>query len=547
MIAANKAAAAAAQVQESGFAPLESPAFTGTPTAPTPANGDISTKIATTAFLGARLGAPNGIATLDPTGLIPLAQLPFAGLTSQGVWNAATNTPTLSSGSGTNGFFYVVTVSGSTNLDGITTWNSGDWALFGGGHWTRVPFVAPPISNLPLTSLEGIVAGSFVGNTGTGAATPAAISISSIASYLAVAVGDSGSGGVKGLVPAPPPGSAGSGAFLRADMIYAVPPGPNLSAYALLNSPAFIGAPTAPTIARATASSGIATTQFVISQLAQATEMVPKVAGTASCGTSTYGSAIDHIHPTDASRAAALNAQLSGSAVLNGTLTLTGTLALTGTGVFPTPSPGDNTTKPATTAFVQQAIGTIGSNQAIANPIQWITATGTATITIPTGATRCQVTLVGAGGSVSAASNAYGGGAGATLFKLLTGLVAGSTLSLSVGAVGSGNGGNTTLSSGTQIISTLTAGGGSGINGSPGPGGTATGGDVNITGQPGMGGEAATKLAFGGSSLFGAGGVGWGASIPAAQAASGFGSGGATDSTSTMSGRSGMARFEWFP
>jgi hypothetical protein len=39
----------------SGYAPLASPAFTGTPTAPTPTAGDNSTKLATTAFLVALL------------------------------------------------------------------------------------------------------------------------------------------------------------------------------------------------------------------------------------------------------------------------------------------------------------------------------------------------------------------------------------------------------------------------------------------------------------------------------------------------------------
>lgn len=43
------------------FAPLASPAFTGTPTAPTPASGDSSTKIATTAFVQAALGGIKGI------------------------------------------------------------------------------------------------------------------------------------------------------------------------------------------------------------------------------------------------------------------------------------------------------------------------------------------------------------------------------------------------------------------------------------------------------------------------------------------------------
>ena len=53
-----------------------------------------------------------------------------AGLTYQGVWNANTNNPTLIGGTGINGHFYIVDVAGSTNLDGITDWKVGDWAVF---------------------------------------------------------------------------------------------------------------------------------------------------------------------------------------------------------------------------------------------------------------------------------------------------------------------------------------------------------------------------------------------------------------------------------
>ena len=52
------------------------------------------------------------------------------GLTFKGNWNASTNTPTLVSGTGTTGEFYIVSVAGSTNLDGITDWEVGDWAVF---------------------------------------------------------------------------------------------------------------------------------------------------------------------------------------------------------------------------------------------------------------------------------------------------------------------------------------------------------------------------------------------------------------------------------
>jgi hypothetical protein len=56
----------------------------------------------------------------------------------QGTWNASTNTPTLTSGVGTRGYYYIVNVAGSTNLDGITDWNVGDWAIFDGTAWQQV-------------------------------------------------------------------------------------------------------------------------------------------------------------------------------------------------------------------------------------------------------------------------------------------------------------------------------------------------------------------------------------------------------------------------
>ena len=56
----------------------------------------------------------------------------------QGTWNAATNTPALASGVGTRGYYYIVAVAGTTNLDGITDWFIGDWAIFDGTAWQQV-------------------------------------------------------------------------------------------------------------------------------------------------------------------------------------------------------------------------------------------------------------------------------------------------------------------------------------------------------------------------------------------------------------------------
>jgi len=82
-----------------------------------------------------------GVATLDAGGTVPLSQIPASiqgGVSYQGTWNASTNTPTLSNGVGTKGYYYVVSVAGSTNLDGITAWNVGDWAIFNGTVWQKV-------------------------------------------------------------------------------------------------------------------------------------------------------------------------------------------------------------------------------------------------------------------------------------------------------------------------------------------------------------------------------------------------------------------------
>lgn len=59
-------------------------------------------------------------------------------LNYKGTWNASTNTPALASGAGTKGDYYVVSVAGSTTLDGISNWGVGDWATFNGAVWQRV-------------------------------------------------------------------------------------------------------------------------------------------------------------------------------------------------------------------------------------------------------------------------------------------------------------------------------------------------------------------------------------------------------------------------
>jgi hypothetical protein len=86
-------------------------------------------------------GVANGVATLDGSGTVPISQLPSAvigALSYQGTWNASTNTPTLTSSVGTKGYYYVVSVAGSTNLNGVTDWQVGDWAVYNGSAWQKI-------------------------------------------------------------------------------------------------------------------------------------------------------------------------------------------------------------------------------------------------------------------------------------------------------------------------------------------------------------------------------------------------------------------------
>jgi hypothetical protein len=82
-------------------------------------------------------------------------------LNYKGTWNATTNTPTLASDVGTQGDYYVVSVAGGTDLNGITNWGIGDWATFNGSVWQRV---------------EGGADGNFVNLTASGTTTVTGLS-----------------------------------------------------------------------------------------------------------------------------------------------------------------------------------------------------------------------------------------------------------------------------------------------------------------------------------------------------------------------------------
>ena len=128
--------------------------------------------LGTAAVLNA--GVANGVATLDAGGTVPLSQIPASiqgGVSYQGSWNASTNTPTLTSSVGSKGYYYVVSTSGSTNLNGITDWLVGDWAIFNGSVWQKID------NTDSVVSVNGYTGAVVLTNTDVGAP-PTSLTIS---------------------------------------------------------------------------------------------------------------------------------------------------------------------------------------------------------------------------------------------------------------------------------------------------------------------------------------------------------------------------------
>jgi hypothetical protein len=85
-------------------------------------------------------GAANGVASLDGSGKLPSAQLPTSATEYKGAWNASTNSPSLTDGTGTNGDMYRVSVGGSQDLgSGSQTFAAGDAIIYNGSIWEKIP------------------------------------------------------------------------------------------------------------------------------------------------------------------------------------------------------------------------------------------------------------------------------------------------------------------------------------------------------------------------------------------------------------------------
>jgi hypothetical protein len=275
-------------ITAAGGALLASPVFTGTPSAPTQPTTDNSTRLATTAFVVAVAA--------------PLVSPAFTGIPTAPTAAPLTSTTQLA----TTAFVTAAIAAGMAGT--VTTFN---------GRSGAVNLIANDVSAAGGAML---VSPAF---TGTPTAPTAAPSTSNtqLATCAFVMAAVATGGGVLTFN-----GRAGAVTLTTADV--------SAVGGALLASPAFTGAPTAPTALAGTNTTQLATCAFVMAAVSAATAGVasfngrtgavtliatdvtavlpastttPGMDGTASPGTQAAWSRGDHVHPVDTSRYAATN------------------------------------------------------------------------------------------------------------------------------------------------------------------------------------------------------------------------------------------------
>jgi hypothetical protein len=154
----------------------------GTPTWTTPTTGTVTSVASGTGLTGGPITSTGTLSiantgvtagTYGSAAVIPVIAVNSQGqITSistqptnapayQGTWNASTNTPTLISSVGVAGYYYVVSVAGTTTLNGVSNWNVGDWAIYENATWQKIAgsssesFTNLTTTNLAVTGLTG--------------------------------------------------------------------------------------------------------------------------------------------------------------------------------------------------------------------------------------------------------------------------------------------------------------------------------------------------------------------------------------------------------
>jgi hypothetical protein len=320
--------------------PINSPVFTGNPQAPTPALTDSDNSIATTAYtytimsqLRANVAANVATLTTAVNLRANIANPVFTGVPTAPTAATGTNTPQIATTQ------FVTTAVQNLNNATITALN------------LKAPLDSPALTGVPTAP----TAGSITTNTGQIATTQ----------FVQTVVG----------------------ALAASTTANATFQDSQIMRRANIASPNFTGIPTAPTAPLADSSANIATTAFttgainnlnttINTALNQKAPLVsPALTGVPTAPTPTYPDNSIAIATTAYITTAynALNANLSsGNDAIYAALGFKADKAspiFTGTPLSVTPPPGDNTTKIATTAYVQTELNSLASYAPIASPV----------------------------------------------------------------------------------------------------------------------------------------------------------------------------------
>jgi len=94
----------------------------------------------------------NGVPRLDVNGKILVSQLPNSVMEYKGVWNAATNTPTLVNGTGNQGDVYLCNVAGTVDFGaGPIAFFVGDQVIYSGSIWQRASGATGSVTSVAIT------------------------------------------------------------------------------------------------------------------------------------------------------------------------------------------------------------------------------------------------------------------------------------------------------------------------------------------------------------------------------------------------------------
>jgi hypothetical protein len=366
------------------FAPIDSPQFTGIPTAPTAAQTVNSGQLATTAFVHAAVTASTtGVASFNTrTGAVLLTTADVTGAGGATLASPAftgnPTAPTQTSGDSSTRLATTAFVAAAVGgvAAGVTSFNTrtgsvtlqaADLTAVGGALLASPTFSGLPSAPTPaptdnttrLATTQYVTAAlaalpapvsSFNGRTG--AVNFQASDISAVGGALLVSPNFTGNP----TAPTQAPGSSdtklATTAFVaaavaasvsgvstfngRSGAVTLVAGDLTAAGGALLASPTFTGVPAAPTATAGTNSAQLATTAFVQAALSAAPG-----------GVSSFNSRTGAITLLGADVSAAGGA-------------LNASPAFTGNPTAPTPNPGDNDTSIATTAFVQAALASAG-------------------------------------------------------------------------------------------------------------------------------------------------------------------------------------------